>query len=249
MHEASLYEWNYFITLTYSEVDCPWHGGLVYQDLTDFIKRLRSWCSRSGRPSPRYFAAGEYGEKLGRPHFHLCVFNLDLRDLEYWSSRNGHRVYVSHSIGELWTSGLHEIGSLTFQSAGYVARYCMKKVKGDVNSERHYAKCDPETGELIQVEREQVRMSRRPGIGSRWFGEFRDDCFPSDFLIVEGNRVKVPRYYDKELDKISPEELARYKELRCERAKLVKDNCTPARLKVREHCTRVRVQRLQRSLT
>ncbi len=40
MHEASLYEDNCFLTLTYGEGKLPPHGSLCHEDFQKFIKRL-----------------------------------------------------------------------------------------------------------------------------------------------------------------------------------------------------------------
>ncbi|ACZ33198.1 conserved hypothetical protein [Chlamydia pneumoniae LPCoLN] len=74
VHEASLYEKNCFLTLTYDDKHLPQYGSLVKLHLQLFLKRLRD------RISPhkiRYFGCGEYGTKLQRPHYHLLIFNYD----------------------------------------------------------------------------------------------------------------------------------------------------------------------------
>ena len=107
-------------------------------------------------------------------------------------------MYRSPSLERVWPFGLSEIGSLTPQSAGYVARYCTKKVGGDAASE-HYRRVDPVTGEVFQVRPEFGLMSRRPGIGAEWFERFRGDVYPSDYLTMDGSRVPVPRFYSDRL--------------------------------------------------
>ena len=75
VHESFLYEKNCFLTLTYADDHLPSDGSVNRRVLQLFLKRLR-------RAYPdaviRYFGCGEYGEELGRPHYHLCIFFFDL---------------------------------------------------------------------------------------------------------------------------------------------------------------------------
>jgi len=80
------------------------------------------------------FVTGEYGEKNKRPHWHAILFNYSPGDMEYHSSNErGDKLYTSKTIERLW--GLNDsekrpnlIGSVTFHSAGYCARYSAKKL-------------------------------------------------------------------------------------------------------------------------
>ena len=92
---------------------------------------------------------GEYGENRGRPHFHACLFNFDFPDKKVWrKTSQGHPVWRSPSLEALWPYGFSEIGSVTFQSAAYVARYIMKKATGR-DAEQVYEWTDPLTGEVF----------------------------------------------------------------------------------------------------
>ena len=59
IHEASLYEANCFVTLTYDDDNLPLDGSLRPRDMVLFLKRLRK---RFG-PGIRFFQCGEYGDK------------------------------------------------------------------------------------------------------------------------------------------------------------------------------------------
>lgn len=126
MHEASLYENNCFVTLTYDDEHLPKDGNLHIEDFQKFVKRLRKEAFHDGI---RYFHAGEYGGDLGRPHFHAILFNCDFADKVHASSRRGNRLYASEALSALWPFGFHSIGDVTLASASYVARYCMKKAE------------------------------------------------------------------------------------------------------------------------
>ena len=62
-----------FITLTYNDDYLPQSGSLIKKDFQNFIKRLRNQLLevKGWKPPLRYYAAGEYGEKSSRPHYHM----------------------------------------------------------------------------------------------------------------------------------------------------------------------------------
>jgi len=228
MHEASLHDDTSFITLTYDDEHVPRFGSLLMDDWQKFFKRLRR---RAGKV--RFFGCGEYGEQFGRPHYHACLFGLDFPDKVKWSTRGGHDVFRSDCLESVWPYGQSEIGSLTFESAAYVARYCVKKVTGP-KAREHYECVDPETGECGTRLAEFATMSRRPGIGAGWFDLYGAEVYPSDEVIVNGVAAKPPRFYDRLLEVSSPEVASEvFKERRLSRRR---EDETDARLRVREVC-------------
>lgn len=147
---------------------------------------------------------GEYGSEEGRPHFHACVFGYDFPDKVYWKTCGSEsKLFRSQILEELWPYGFSSVGDLTFESAAYVARYCLKKVTGK-EAEAHYRRMDVQTGELYSITPEFTRMSLKPGIGANWYRKFRTDVFPNDYVIVNGKKVKPPRYYDQLFGKDAP---------------------------------------------
>jgi len=218
VHEASLYERNTFITLTYDPENLPPSGTLVKKDFQDFMKRLR----RKYPDKIRYFHCGEYGEQLARPHYHACLFNFDFADKLLWKKSDGGDLYVSESLNEIWGLGLCVLGSVTFDSAAYVARYVLKKHSENVKTEaayyhweNHYV--DRDTG-LIR-DPEYITMSRggrkkgSHGIGASWMKEFAGDVYPEDSVVVKGIKMRPPKYYDKIYDIENHEELEKIKML------------------------------------
>lgn len=85
LHEASLYQDNCFITLTYDDAHLDPLGSLNKDDFVKFMKRLRFQYG----PKIRFFHCGEYGTLLNRPHHHACIFNFDFYDKELLSIRQG----------------------------------------------------------------------------------------------------------------------------------------------------------------
>jgi len=203
LHESSLYESNSFITLTYDDSNLPAGGSLNYPDFQRFMKRLR----KNSKSTIRFYMGGEYGESTARPHFHACLFGYDFPDKVYFrKSASGEKLYTSKFLESLWPFGLSSIGDVTFQSAAYIARYCVQKVTGDA-ADVHYA-C-PEFVDEDGVVRSSVvpefnHMSLKPGIGARWLAKYQTDVFPRDYVVVNGVKTKPPKYYDVLFERENP---------------------------------------------
>lgn len=254
MHEASLYDSNCFLTLTYDEAHRPKDGSLVYRDFQLFMKRLRKCFSFKDDFGNvwtlpiRYFMCGEYGEDNSRPHFHAALFNVAfLADRYQWSVRGGFPVYRSPTLERLWRFGLSEFGELTSDSAAYIARYVMKKVNGGL-AESHYRRIDESTGEVVWVEPEFAHMSNRPGIGARWFERFSSDVYPHDRVIYRGRKSKPPRYYDALMERLDRQLVKELKAAREAQARLRWPDNTPGRLRTREEVAKARLSFSRRKL-
>lgn len=254
MHEASLYEDNSFLTLTYSEANLPEDSSLVLEHHQLFMKRLRK--RHAGRII-RFYHCGEYGDTTLRPHYHTILFNLDFADKRYLkTTETGSKLYISDQLDELWSLGDTYIGSVTFESAAYCGRYVMKKLTGARKSE--YGSRVPEYS----------TMSRRPGVGAPWLSKWKRDVFPHDFCVFNGRKVRVPKAYDQLMINqetplgewvsdatgvpvwkpsilSTPMELTKRKRIRS--ASKHSENQTRDRLDVIEELTQLRVDRLARS--
>lgn len=167
------------------------------------MKRVRKHFFGNAKGSVRYFHCGEYGEQLGRPHHHACLFNLDFPDKKLWSVREGVRLYRSATLENLWPHGNSTLGDVTFDSAAYVARYVTKKITGEP-ALAHYA------GKLP----EYCTMSRRPGLGKDWLKKYSSDLYPKDFTVIRGKKIKIPKYYNSMYELTNPLEYASIKALR-----------------------------------
>ena len=214
-----MYEDNCFITLTYDNKNLPKNKSLDLQHFQLFMKRLR----KKFGIGIRFFHCGEYGALTQRPHYHACIFNFDFQDKILWKVKNDNRLYTSQILNTLWPYGYCTTGEVTFDSAAYVARYIMKKITGEL-AEDHYNGRKPE----------YVTMSRRPGIGSTWLTKFHQEVYPSDFIIINGKKVKPPKYYDRNLEVAEPEAFHRIKGLRLRATKANAEDQTDRRLKTRE---------------
>lgn len=186
----------------------------------------------------RYFHCGEYGSerdkngeiikgRLGRPHYHAIIFGYQFEDLEYLKTKKGVDLFTSPKLEEIWGKGFVTVGSVTFESAAYVARYVMKKRTGD-EGETHYLKegpngeCGPH-GELCYIQPEYTTMSRRPGIAHDWFMAFKDDL-KKDFITINGKKFQPPKYYDTLFEIHDQDHLERVKARRISKAKNSEEN-------------------------
>lgn len=238
MHEAQMHDENWFVTLTYDDENLPETGSLVYRDFQQFMRRLRK---KKGKV--RFYMCGEYGEQGHRPHYHACMFGLAVQDLE----PIGECLFQSAELQNLWGKGFVSLGELTFDSAAYVARYCMKKVTGSAARE-HYSRVNLSTGEVVSLTPEFARMSLKPGIGATWFQKFHRDVYPHDYVVTNGHEAKPPRYYDKLLGKMNPFEKDYLEVGRNARAQQCLEDGSPERLEVRRVVAEAALKQKQRRL-
>ena len=196
-HEASQWEANTFLTLTYDDENLPKEGHLEAQALQRFIKRLRKHADTSSTSirrnrdhNLRYFACGEYGETTQRPHYHAILFNCGFDD----KTRVGKDLYTSDTLKELWPYGSNTIGEATPAAANYIAQYSLKKQGAGEHDADGVWRPAP-----------FLRMSLRPAIGANWVDKYASDL-TYGYLVTEGGRKHgIPRYYQKRLEKMSPE--------------------------------------------
>lgn len=237
MHESVMHEASCFLTLTYDDENLPSDGSLRVRDWQLFAKRLRK---RVGRF--RFFHAGEYGEKTLRPHYHAALFGVDFSDDRKLYKRGRYPLWNSPSLEDCWGLGHAVIGSLTPDSARYIAKYCCKKVNGFAKEE-HYTRIDPDTGEVFSVCPEYATMSRNKGIGHEFYERFGGDLRRDDFVPVDGRRKKLPKFYDERWKALDEDGLRRAKRRREAFARRRADNNTPERLRVRYECLDAKFRR------
>lgn len=244
LHEASLYEQNCFITLTYNDKNLPTDSSLNFPDFQKFMKRFR----KAYHHNPiRFFHCGEYGERFSRPHYHACIFNFDFPDRELVQQREDGNYYKSEILESLWGKGHAIVGDVTFESAAYVARYITKKITGQ-DALLHYNDVNLATGEIIRERTpEYVTMSRRPGIGKAWIDKYLRNTYDNDRVVINGKAVTPPKYYDGQFELMHPDELARLKASRIQKAKAHEANNSLDRRLIREECQHYKFNQLKRS--
>lgn len=227
VHEASMYQDNAFVTLTYDSKSLK-SDRLVYKDFQDFVKRLRnyqfqalldklfpdqtqkmqreSWKALTketrkelyGKSKIGIFVAGEYGDRGKRPHWHALIFNWAPKDACHkYTNERGDRVYSSEILQGLWGHGIAEFGGITFESAGYCARYAAKKLVHGRDGEHEYNPIS--------------KRSTKSGIGRAWIEKYWSDVFSYGYVVLpDGIKMGVPRYYEKWFKKHHPDKWRHY---------------------------------------
>lgn len=120
---------SHFITLTYDTEHVPitknGYMSLSKRDVQLFIKRLRKAQTSKvfnsdgkKRADPiKYYAAGEYGGKTRRPHYHIILFNGELEKIQL-----------------CWQLGNVHYGVVSAASVGYTLKYMSKPQKGALHA-------------------------------------------------------------------------------------------------------------------
>lgn len=209
-----------FITLTYNDDNLPLSHyvdsngeekishTLVKRDMQLFMKRLRK---RYQPKEIRFFGCGEYGGKTHRPHYHLILFGVDFSEKRYvYEVRDGYINYRSPILEELWPFGFSMICDVNWNTCAYVSRYCTKKKYGKQNI--YY--------QTFNIEPEFNLMSRRPGIGAKYFEEHGEEVYINQEIFLQNNKggfkTRPPTYYDRLYDIEHPEEMEVIKKQRKE---------------------------------
>jgi len=205
VHEAKMHPHNCFVTLTYSDENLK-SPKLNYKDFQDFMKRLR----KTSNEKIGVFVTGEYGDQTKRPHWHAIIFNWQPKDLEKkYINANDNQVYSSKTLDKLWSHGITEAGSVTFESAGYCARYAAKKLVHGNDDEHDYQPIS--------------KKSSKNAIGKKFLEIYWQDIFNYGQVILDnGQSASIPRYYEKWLQKYQPNAWEKYitqtKRIKCENA-------------------------------
>lgn len=202
-HEAKMHEDNIFLTLTYSDehLESP---RLIKSHIQQFMKDLRNHVGNTPESRIGVMYTGEYGEETKRPHWHLLLFNYAPPDQKFrYTTDRGDKIYESKIIDEIWAKNdpekkPSEIGSLTMDSAGYVARYAAKKLI-------HGKDQDHDFHPIHQT-------SSKNALGKTWIEKYWKQTFDQGYIIIPGTEEKasIPRYYVDWLKKNQPSEYIRY---------------------------------------
>lgn len=213
--ESTLHDSSVFLTCTYDDRHLPgefYHPktGQVYAPNSVypehhrlFLNNLRTTFKRKTGRSLRFYGVGEYGEKTHRPHYHYALFGYPACSL---GARWHGRVFkpcVCPScdfISKIWGKGHIFSGSLTSDSANYIAGYVTKKLTSD--------KAEFQKEKLAGRHPEFSRMSTCPGIAGdcvdliashlTTYGNWTQDNIPRS--LVHGSKVlPLGRYLSDKL--------------------------------------------------
>ena len=151
--------------------------------MQDFFKRLRRRLEYHSFQVPiKYIYAGEYGDKLGRPHYHIVC--IGLTDYQF-------RTFAQ----DCWTKGFLQIGSLQQGGLRYVIKY-MTKNRRDREVERFYSS--------VGLERPFINHSAR--LGYDWIINHYKEIIEHKFLFGDPPRLypKPVRNLVERLSGVSP---------------------------------------------
>lgn len=135
--------------------------GLCKRHLQNWLKVLRGYLYPA---KLRFYACGEYGTHGKRPHYHVILFGVSKDTMDF----------MVLSKNAFWRFGFVSVGFATERSIAYTAGYCNKS----------YSWPKGKTP-IFRV------MSRRPGLGLRYFEENRDEIMRTTSVL--------PRYLDNKL--------------------------------------------------
>lgn len=190
LHELESWDKAVFVTLTYDDKYIPENRSLKKDDLQKFMKRLRKSLEPSGQKI-RYFACGEYGDQTERPHYHLIIYGLGLKDED------------RKSIMDAWPycdwSNRHirskSFGLVEPDSIRYVAQYIDKKFTGEKANVEYFEKGRSPCFRLLSL-----------GIGKHWCDKNQEQLIQQKHTTLRGVPMMLPRYYINRLG-ISTESL------------------------------------------
>lgn len=166
-----------FLTLTYNKNNVPYvsekscYQTLSKSDLQKYLKRLRRYIERSNLPTIRFLACGEYGDSLGRPHYHLVIFGLS----DYLARK---------FTRSAWKLGLFQVGPLLPGGLRYVLKY-MTKSRTDREIEQFY------NSQGIQ----KPFIQHSQGLGRDWIFNHADEIAENGYTFVSrGKKRLYPKY-------------------------------------------------------
>lgn len=231
VHEASMYEKNSFITLTYDENHLG-DNKLRYKDFQLFVKKLRSHiydnelkkifpkqtsqmerrsAARSltkqarknihERISISIYCAGEYGDRGKRAHWHALIFNWEPSDKVYKYQNELGDVAFSSAT----LTDLWGQGLCEFGSVTFKsASYCARYAT------KKLAHGPDDSHPYAPIS----RRSCKNAVGKKWLEKNWRDVFTHGYIIFfDGQKYVqcgIPRYYEKWFKKTHPEEWIRY---------------------------------------
>lgn len=188
-HEISLHKQNSFLTLTYDENNVPDFAERK-DEFKKFMKRLR----RRIKKKISYIVSHEFGSSTARIHHHAIIFGYDYPDQKYFkTTKSDSRIYTSEILDSDWKNGFSSIGEANAKTAYYIAAYALKGNSVDKLSS---------DGEIITY-KDCMDVSKRPAIGLEYLKK--------NYKQLIDSKTTLPRYYQKKLEELYPDEYDRYK--------------------------------------
>lgn len=186
LHFEELYSQSaHFVTLTYNHENLKFFhsrrfASLCKRDLQLFFKRVRKRDKRSPEMCRRYpikfLAAGEYGTKNKRPHYHAIIFNT-----------------TQECIIDSWTIAGEPLGSVYFgQVTGASIAYTVGYIAGNEANRGHVSR--------YKLQPQFLTFSKKLGAAYLRPAMVDYHCSPLQvehkcYVMVDGRKCHMPRYY------------------------------------------------------
>lgn len=165
-----------FATFTYDQDSLPIDGSVSRKDQQNLLKRLR----KQSKDPIRYAGVAEYGTETFRPHYHAIIFGVGPCYYFQGTSRQDKyqrltcRCPNCETIRKSWQANLRDgrkirgatdCGTVTFESAQYIAGYITKKLT-QPDSDKNYGYRKEKNLLLGDRKPEFSFYSLKPGIGA-----------------------------------------------------------------------------------
>lgn len=193
-HEHLYHKESTFITLTYDDNKLPdgydLNEGLNHEHFQRFMKRLRNHIKRNEKSSVKikYLMCGEYGSKLGRPHFHAIIYGWTPKDSESKGTQTDdetgaiHKRITSKTMEKLWPHGFHTLGAVTIQTAKYIAKYAAKGKLNNPKETNYSEKVDSKQERYGEKRLEYIACSH--GLGKQWALDNKESILANDRIVT-----------------------------------------------------------------
>ena len=164
-----------FVTFTYDDSHLPFNDGYINPTLRrlDSHRYIDKIKHQLNSISFEYFLCGEYGDKLGRPHYHALFFGLDYQ---------AHEKFFQDS----WKLGSVKVLPVTPQSFRYVTKYVSKNTYALESNYSDYGQ-----------EKPFFMFSR--GLGVKQYLLHRDEIEQNGYFVLDSKKIYINRYYFNKL--------------------------------------------------
>lgn len=186
-----------FVTLTYDDYTLPADKSVHLSAVQRFCHNLRRELSRTrdyDNPENRvrFFASSEYGEERYRPHYHLCITNLDAYD-----QRDFDCLFRSWAYGSDRPHARQKFRPMGIMTADGLLpariRYCIEYINYETPQQQ-------KAYEALGLKPLFHTMSK--GIGAKWMEEHQDILRENQGYYVNGKLRPLPYYYKDKLGMI-----------------------------------------------
>lgn len=178
-----------FVTLTYSDYFLPYNEGAImptlrHKDLKKYLDNLRHQIknmkdelfTNGNTKEYKTVAVGEYGEKGGRPHYHILFLGLDWKTFQT-------------QIKKAWSEkGIVDVGPIKKGGIRYILKYMDKQQFGTY---RH--------AQYTDQGREIPKMSFSKGIGKDWIISQGENIQKYGAAKAGQRLIPIPSYWKNKL--------------------------------------------------